>query len=118
MGVFLSHCCVHNIVLIKVIPSLRRTKKPTARQYREIAAVVPANYLNTNPVHCLRSRYVRHHTPCVVPFVSGKEHLQLRNPSIGLYYGGRGPSAFDETHGRYVSEQSGESVELRAHRME
>lgn len=113
--VFLLHCCLHYIVLVKVIPSLRRPKKPTAKQYREIAAVVPANYLNTNPIHCLRSRYVRHHTPCVVPFVGGKEHLQLRNPSIGLYYSGRDPSALDDNRGRDVSEQCGESVELRAH---
>lgn len=54
--------------------------------YQRAAKLYPANWFNTNPVHCLRSRYIQRHSPPFIFFERGYEHLQLENASIGQFY--------------------------------
>jgi hypothetical protein len=54
--------------------------------YQHIAEREPSNYFNTNPVNCLRSKYIYDHSPPCMPYRIGKEHLLKRNESIGVYF--------------------------------
>jgi len=92
-GIFVAilvHVSIHLYVLQRMMPQLTSkdcedawASKPT---YKEIAMVRPANYFNTNPIHCLRSRYLHLHDPPCNFYVSGKEHTLAANPRIGQYY--------------------------------
>jgi len=55
-------------------------------KYAEVAAKQPANHFSTNPVHCLRSKYILNHSPPQVMYSAGKEHLMKANHGIGAYF--------------------------------
>jgi len=57
-------------------------------QYRKVAEEIPCSFFNTNPVHCLRSKYIYEHGPPCIPFVAGKDYLLQPNHGIGCYYEG------------------------------
>merc|ERR1712014_294213 len=85
--ILLAHLSIHWGFIYFAVPRLGRAEHlPTAERYEEVASKVPANFFNSNPIHCLRSAYVHRHTPPCVPYRLGKEHLQRRNTSIGLYF--------------------------------
>lgn len=50
--------------------------------FAEAAQRFPANWFNTNPIHCLRSRHIKKQERPVILFERGYEHLQER----GLQY--------------------------------
>jgi len=54
--------------------------------YSKIAETFPCNWFNSNPVFCLRSKYIYDHKIPCIPYGAGLEHLLLANPEIGLYY--------------------------------
>eukprot|EP00435_Cladocopium_sp_Y103_P034437 s293_g8.t2 len=58
----------------------------TSISFAEAAKTNPATYLSTNPIHCLRSKYILKHNPPQVFYAPGKEELAKTNPSIGAFY--------------------------------
>merc|ERR1740138_1353186 len=90
-GSFFGHMLVHILILQFVVPMLsqptekdvRRSKKTS---YSKAASVLPNSYFNTNPMHCIRSRYYYFHDPPCINYVHGKEHLLKRNEKIGEFY--------------------------------
>merc|ERR1719453_148247 len=54
--------------------------------YAETASITPATHFSTNPVHCLRSKYIFGDDPPQSIYTIGKEHLMRANPKIGSYY--------------------------------
>lgn len=96
---FLAHVVLHWILLrFAVIPSTReqsveesegssrdpQTGLPWA--YANIGRNRPANYFNTNPVNCLRSKYIYNDDPPCIYYRVGKEHLIKRNHKIGIEF--------------------------------
>lgn len=62
--------------------------------YREVSAMRPRTYFSTNPVHCLRSKYIYgkrgfagSEAPCL-PYLPGKIHLIVKNEDVGVFYDG------------------------------
>lgn len=81
-GAFLLHVIIHWISLHYVIKhidrNMEREEEPN-EVYKVTAKQRPANYFNTNPIHCLRSKYVYNEDiPCIF-FRQGKEHLLKKN---------------------------------------
>jgi len=91
--VFFVHIVVH-ILLLKTVSSrcgigYQRSREEIWERkpsYKDIARTLPANYFNTNPVHCLRSRYLHRQEPPCQFYINGKEHLLQVNHDIGQYY--------------------------------
>jgi len=90
-GAFFGHMLVHILILQYVVPILsKETAKDVKRSkhtsYSVAASVLPNSYFNTNPMHCIRSRYYYLDDPPCVYYVHGKEHLLKRNEKIGAFY--------------------------------
>lgn len=83
------HSCLHGLALMvgrAYCCSMEHTC--TDKSYRECAAEIAPNYFNTNPVHCLRSKYIHRQDPPCIYCMKGKEYVLEANGSIGLFYVG------------------------------
>jgi len=91
---FCGHCIIHWMLLKYVV--LPRTDQKDEDEdfegdltYLQLASEKPANYFNTNPVNCLRSKYVYKHNPPCIFYKIGKEHLIKENAEIGIHFQGK-----------------------------
>lgn len=50
---------------------------------RSCAKRMPATHFSTNPVHCLRSKFILEDKPPQAIYAVGKEHTMVANPKIG-----------------------------------
>jgi len=87
---FIMHLIAHWVLLKKVVfpwvdNNLKLEDEPQGI-YEDLAKQKPANYFNTNPINCLRSKYIYKHNPPCIYFSVGKEHLLKKNADIGLYF--------------------------------
>eukprot|EP00435_Cladocopium_sp_Y103_P000225 s3167_g1.t1 len=53
---------------------------------RTCAKRTAATHFSTNPVHCLRSKFILEHKPPQAIYAVGKEHFMVANPQIGSHY--------------------------------
>jgi len=84
---FFAHCVLHYFVLAKVMPGFKPDPhEVSTATYAKICKICPMTWFNTNPIHCLRSKYIHKHEPACVMAAYGKEHLQKANPAIGQYF--------------------------------
>eukprot|EP00403_Amphidinium_massartii_P024043 CAMPEP_0178407280 /NCGR_PEP_ID=MMETSP0689_2-20121128/19348_1 /TAXON_ID=160604 /ORGANISM="Amphidinium massartii, Strain CS-259" /LENGTH=1099 /DNA_ID=CAMNT_0020028351 /DNA_START=89 /DNA_END=3388 /DNA_ORIENTATION=+ len=89
LGTFVFHIAFHLLALWGVVPRIiPKVKKAASRKYADAAQHFPANWFSTNPIHCLRSKYIYKHDPPCIFCVRGKEKYIERNESIGLYFDG------------------------------
>eukprot|EP00927_Polykrikos_kofoidii_P021951 TRINITY_DN20640_c0_g1_i1.p1 TRINITY_DN20640_c0_g1~~TRINITY_DN20640_c0_g1_i1.p1 ORF type:complete len:1093 (-),score=115.13 TRINITY_DN20640_c0_g1_i1:145-3423(-) len=90
--VLVSHVVLHLLLLQQWKPKQKDYSEERARHdaktYAEAAARTPYNWFNSNPVQCLRSKYIYMHSPPCSFHQLGKEYILERNPNIGLYYDG------------------------------
>jgi hypothetical protein len=85
MWAFVLHIFLHRWILTKVY-KIQWKRKVAEIGYEEAAKSQPITYFSTNPVHCLRSKYIWNHEPAQVFHILGKEHLQRENAEIGSYF--------------------------------
>eukprot|EP00930_Biecheleria_cincta_P039022 TRINITY_DN26834_c0_g1_i1.p1 TRINITY_DN26834_c0_g1~~TRINITY_DN26834_c0_g1_i1.p1 ORF type:complete len:1005 (+),score=127.81 TRINITY_DN26834_c0_g1_i1:124-3138(+) len=86
-GGFALHIALHLFVLLKVLPScIHKEYKPREEDYPSVAARLPGSWFNSNPVHCLRSKYIHNHHPPCYYHIQGKEHALKVNPEIHCYF--------------------------------
>jgi len=81
VGAFFLHTTIHLLLLIYVVPMCGRSTKEMGRSqatYADVAASRPCSWFSANPVHCLRSRYIRNHSPACTYLLNGMEHLLTR----------------------------------------
>ncbi|CAK9035733.1 unnamed protein product [Durusdinium trenchii] len=85
VGVALLHFVVHLCVLEYMVkPMADQQEEQSSATYAEAAKSCPATYLSTNPIHCLRSKYILKHNPPQAFYAPGKESLAKTNPeSLG-----------------------------------
>jgi len=82
---FLGHIIVH-IVVVKAIYKAKGKHVPATQTYAQAAVHEPNTFFSSNPVHCLRSKYIWGHEPAQVYYMHGKAHLQRAKPEIGAHY--------------------------------
>jgi len=85
---FVIHCVVHLFLLISLVPIFAHSDSAIndPRTYEDIARQMPQSWFSTNPVHCLRSKYIHKHDPPCTFLMRGKAHLLRTNEAIGCYY--------------------------------
>lgn len=83
----LLHVSIHIYVVVYKLPNIAKGKTISSDgQYSQVAATRPENFFTSNPVHCLRSRYIyKHEIPCSY-YMRGKDYLMLDNPDIGIHF--------------------------------
>lgn len=87
VGAMFGHMIMHVLVLDYVVPVLGKTDIVNAVEpYADCAQHTPCTWFSSNPVHCLRSKYIFKDDPPQVLCVVGKEHLQKKNPKINAFY--------------------------------
>jgi len=98
-GAFVLHMVVHTIVLTHVVPRISPSSTSSSQTpYAEVAEQSPCSWFSSNPVHCLRSKYVYKHSPPCDFYVAGKAHTLRRNPEIGCYFTATKEEAEDYTN--------------------
>mmetsp|Transcript_32679 Transcript_32679/g.56868 ORF Transcript_32679/g.56868 Transcript_32679/m.56868 type:complete len:1121 (+) Transcript_32679:74-3436(+) len=85
---FVGHLVFHWLALLTAVRLAKRLHRHKVQEvpYSEAASRTPANWFSSNPIHCLRSKYVYKHSPPCDYWIQGKEHLIRKNPKIGVYY--------------------------------
>lgn len=87
LAAFFGHMLLHCCMLDYLVPLLSSVESVnTTATYAETAATLPCSWFSANPVHCLRSKYIKKDDPPQVFYVVGKEHLMKKNPKIGAFY--------------------------------
>jgi len=91
---FIVHVLVHTLLLVYVVPLFAQEEhKPSDATYKSCARSLASSWFNTNPIYCLRSRYIYLHDPPCDYRAVGKEHLLNVNESIGAYFEDEAASA-------------------------
>ena len=75
---FILHSIVHILLLYYFIPCFELADEPDDddnRSFSDIAKFQPCTWFTTNPVHCLRSRYLLNHQPPCTYWFLGKNYL-------------------------------------------
>jgi len=94
-----AHFVVHLLLLIYLVPKLGLESKDLQgdddkRTYETVAQTEARTWFSSNPVHCLRSKYIHKHQPYCRYAHWGKEHLLEVNEDIGCYF--HSEKAFEE----------------------
>lgn len=79
-----AHLMLHTLILALLVPRFVRKdetveQKMADARYEDCAQEVCCNYLNSNPVHCLRSFFIYENRPPHVFYQPGREYLHKRN---------------------------------------
>lgn len=91
---FVGHLVLHFSLLLWIVPKFSKDMADHDDKvpYPETAKISPCTWFNSNPVHCLRSKYIYEHEPPCVVFRPSKEHLLQAAPRIGQYFQPKQPS--------------------------
>lgn len=83
-----GHSVIHWASLTYIVPLFLKKEAHDISKatYAEIAKSKPLTWYSANPVHCLRSKYLRKEDPPIIHCIYGKEHLQKANPALGAYF--------------------------------
>jgi len=93
LAAFLLHCAVHALIICFVVPcwvgqtsSKDKVYRKDAKSFKDVAAEEPCSWFTANPIHCLRSSFVYHHSPPCSFYTPGMEHTMQVNESIGCHF--------------------------------
>mmetsp|Transcript_81585 Transcript_81585/g.141763 ORF Transcript_81585/g.141763 Transcript_81585/m.141763 type:complete len:969 (-) Transcript_81585:182-3088(-) len=96
---FVVHGLVHLMCIEFFLPAAFGNSHAHVKSedtYRQVASRTSANWFNTNPINCLRSKYVNKDSPSCCYWMEGKQHLQRKNAKLGLYYENRTKTQSEE----------------------
>jgi len=93
VGAWLFHVVIHTLALKYIVP-LMGIKDPHAdggdphagKVFKDVAEEKACSWFTSNPVHCLRSKFITKDEPHCMFWVSGKEHLLEVNEKINCYF--------------------------------
>jgi len=85
------HVVIHTLALKYIVPMLGLPDADgddphAGKVFKDVAEEKACSWFTSNPIHCLRSKYIHKHEPHCHFWVSGKEHLQEVNESINCYF--------------------------------
>mmetsp|Transcript_83193 Transcript_83193/g.146958 ORF Transcript_83193/g.146958 Transcript_83193/m.146958 type:complete len:918 (+) Transcript_83193:78-2831(+) len=85
-GAMIVHFVLHLAVLEYFVKPYETASTSGKATYAEAAKTQAATHFSTNPIYCLRSKYLLNHSPPQFPYAPGKEHFMKLNPAIGAGY--------------------------------
>jgi hypothetical protein len=86
------HVIIHTLALKYIVPMFglkNHTEEddPNAdKEFKDVAEEMACSWFTSNPIHCLRSLYIKEDSPHCMFWVSGKEHLQEVNAKINCHF--------------------------------
>lgn len=86
---FLAHCVLHILLLSFFVPlfgDMAHGYRKDAKTFSQVAALEPCSWFSANPIHCLRSKFVFHHSPPCSYYMAGLESKMEVNESIGCFF--------------------------------
>ncbi|CAE7367906.1 unnamed protein product [Symbiodinium sp. KB8] len=84
--VFVLHASLHMLIVHLLLNYIRVDHSQQETSYADLAKTTPCTWFTANPVHCLRSEYLkRHDAPCRF-YVPGREHLLRANPEANCHF--------------------------------
>jgi len=91
VSAWLFHVVIHTLALKFIVPMLGRkgdeSDDPNAgKVFKDVAEEKACSWFTSNPVHCLRSKFIAEDSPHCNFWVSGKEHLQEVNEKINCHF--------------------------------
>jgi len=93
LAAWFFHVVLHTLTLKYVVPLFGRKEHSegeadphAGKKYKEVAEEKACSWFSANPVHCLRSKFIKADSPHCCFWTSGKEHLQTVNPEIHCYF--------------------------------
>lgn len=87
VDVFVLHVLLHLAILAWVVPQFGlKDHKRSSLDYAQASSKIAASWFSTNPMHCLRSKYFYNHSPPCSFLFQGKEHLMVKNPTLGCHF--------------------------------
>lgn len=99
-GAFVLHVLIHLTLLDMVVKPFRidPNKAENTTPFSAVAEEEAATHLSTNPIQCLRSKFILQDSPPLSPFVLGKERIMKANPKLGAYFDGEQDAKQKEKH--------------------
>jgi hypothetical protein len=99
VSLFVLHVVVHTLVLLYVVPlfHMKSLKQTHGYDYKKVSQRLAASWFASNPVHCLRSKYLHRHFPPCDYYIPGKDWLLRRNLQIHAHYSAPKPDLEDMT---------------------
>jgi len=84
----LAHFIVHVLLLVYLVPAMGKELEDEnfGMTFEAVAKTDARSWFSSNPVHCLRSKYLRGDKPYCRLASWGKEHFLETNPKIGCYF--------------------------------
>jgi len=90
MSAFFGHIILHTIVLVFLVPRFVEETTPGEQPYDTCASSIPASWFSSNPIHCLRSKYIYDHEKshgCSCDYyLLGKDHLLRTCEKLRLHF--------------------------------
>lgn len=87
---FFGHIILHSIVLVTIVPRFAEESQPSEQEYTKCAESIPASWFSSNPIHCLRSKYIYDHDTthgCSCDYyLLGKDHLLRKCEKLRLHF--------------------------------
>jgi len=85
---FALHTVVHILALLHLVPKfgIDHEDEGDDTAFSTVAQTCPSSWFNTNPIHCLRSKFVYKHSPPCIFYSPGKEDLMEVNDAIGCHF--------------------------------
>ncbi|CAJ1341936.1 unnamed protein product [Effrenium voratum] len=109
-GAFVAHVVIHLTLLNLVVKPCREDseKEENKTPFSEVAKQEAATHLSTNPIQCLRSKYILKEEPPLSPFMLGKEQIMVPNEKLGAFYNGaKELQAKEKRKSQYSQEMAG-----------
>lgn len=91
VGAWFFHVVIHTLALKYIVPLLglkhAEGEDPNAgKVFKDVAEEKACSWFTSNPVHCLRSKFIAEDSPHCMFWVSGKEHLQEVNEKVNCFF--------------------------------
>jgi len=89
VGALVGHIAIHLLLLEFLVPCFGNVERvPANDSYAACSRITPCSYFSSNPVHCLRSKYIHRDNPPHRYYVVGQEHCLVTNAKIGAHFEG------------------------------
>jgi len=85
---WMAHFVLHHVCLCYLVPLARKDLEDTQANmtFKQCAERLPCSWFASNPIHCLRSKFIHEDSPACSYYYLGKEHLQAVNPKINCHF--------------------------------